>query len=246
MDLEPFVGKHGTEVPLQSIGHRYVQMAMDRYPIPDKPTYSITTAAGDVEIHPHNIEYDDDGKVKRTSLQTEEDWAEWRSYEEGQREAVANRLDAATTMLLNHCVKLDPPPIEEWNFDFDYWGIAPPPDDDPKQFKVFWIENELLPDPDDMTSLLARLWVLGGLAEEDRAKELERFFRSTLARLTIGGSSSRAASQIQDTGPGRRNIDIREGDGSVGDEGDAARVRGEAAGAAGLGSSRVEDEEEAG
>jgi hypothetical protein len=209
--LEPFVGKHGTEVPLQAIGHRFVQMVMDKYPIPDEPTYEITTAAGDVETHKHNVEYDEEGNVKRTSLQTDEDWAMWHAFQDNRRQAVAERLDAATTLLLNHCVLLDPPPVEEWSFstkDFEEWGIEPPPDDDPKAFKAFWIENELLPDPDDITALMARLWVIGGLAKEDRVKELEGFFRATMARLTIGGSGSGTANQVSDSGVAGRDDDV--------------------------------------
>ena len=53
--MEPFVSSDGREVPLRAVGRRYVQMVMDKWAIPDVPTYEAKTAGGEVEIHQHRV-----------------------------------------------------------------------------------------------------------------------------------------------------------------------------------------------
>ena len=185
--MEPFVSSDGREIPLRAIGRRYVQMIMDKYPVPPVPAYTATTIAGDVEIHEHRVKYNDKGEVVQATLQTEEEWQMWREYQDARSTAIGNRMEQATRFLLCQCIPLDPPPIEEWGMDFAVWGLEIP-ETDPQAFKIFWIENELLPDPDDLARLVSRLFVIGGIVGEDQANNLERFFRLTVARLTAIGA----------------------------------------------------------
>ena len=181
--MEPFVGSDGREIPLRAVGRRYVQMIMDKYPIPPVPTYTATTVAGDVETHEHRVKYDAKGNVVQATLQTEEEWQTWREYQAARTAAISTRMEQATQFLLCQCIPLEPPPIEEWSLDFAAWGLEPPPTDDPQAYKIFWIENELLPDPNDLAGLVARLFVIGGIVGEDQASNLEQFFRLTVERL---------------------------------------------------------------
>ena len=184
--MEPFVTTDGTEIPLRSVGQRYVQQVMSKFPMPEVPTYEAPTAAGEVEVHQHNVKYGEDGKLIGTSLETDEDWALWNAYKEAELKAISDRWQAAARFLLYQAVIEDPPPLEEWSVDFSFWEDLTPPDpEDKRAFKVFWIENELITDPDDLARLLAQLYVMGGVVEKEGAKELEAFFRATVERLTF-------------------------------------------------------------
>jgi uncharacterized protein YrzB (UPF0473 family) len=184
--MEPFVTSDGREVPLRAVGKRYVQMVMDKHPVPDVPTYEAKTVAGEVEIHPHRVKYDTDGNLLGTTLQTEEEWEMWREYQAARSEAIGSRMENAIRFLMCKCIDLEPPPVDEWEVDFAAWGLEPPDADDAQAFKLFWIENELLPDSDDLARLVSRLYVLGGIVGEDQAANLERFFRLTVERLAAG------------------------------------------------------------
>jgi hypothetical protein len=54
------------------------------------------------------------------------------------------------------------------------------------QYKVEWIETELLPDPDDYAACSTLLYKLSGIIDPGQAEEFERFFRAALARITAG------------------------------------------------------------
>lgn len=187
--MEPFVTKDGREVPLKAVGKRFVQQVMDKYPVPEVPTYEAKTVAGEVEVHPHVVKYDAEGELVGTTLEGEEDWAMWRAYQQARSQAIADRMENAIRFLMCKCVDAEPPPVEEWEIGFADWDLEPPDDSDPKAHKIFWIENELLPDSDDLARLVSRLYVLGGIVGEDQAANLERFFRLTVERLTAGGAA---------------------------------------------------------
>ena len=184
--MDPFVSSDGREIPLRAVGRRYVQMVMDKWTIPDVPTYEAKTAGGEVEIHQHRVKYDAEGNLAGTTLQGDEEWAMWREYQAARSEAIGDRMEGAVKFLLCQCVDLEPPPVDEWAVDFAAWGLEPPDADDEQAHKIFWIENELLPDPDDLARLVSRLYVLGGIVGEDQAVSLERFFRLTVERLVAG------------------------------------------------------------
>jgi len=192
--MEPYVTQDGREIPLRAIGRRYVELEMDKHPLPEVPTYEAETAAGEVEVHPHQVQYDGEGKITKSTMTTDEEWAAWHAYEAAREEAVAARYQAATYFLLYNCIPAQPAPVAEWSVDLDLWGIeVPDPEADPVAFKIFWIENEYLPDSDDLTGILARLYEAAGLVAKDRAREFEAFFRLALARLAPGGAAGATA-----------------------------------------------------
>ena len=184
--MEPFVTSDGRKIPLKAVGRRYVQMVMDKHPIPEVPTYEAKTVTGAVEIHKHVVKYDAEGKLVGTTLQSDDDWAMWNEYQAARTNAIDDRMEAAIKFLMCQCVDWDPPPVDEWSMDFEFWGLEPPDEADKQAFKIFWIENELLPDLDDLARLVSRLYIIGRIVGEDQATNLERFFRATVARLAAG------------------------------------------------------------
>lgn len=198
--MEPYITTDGREIPLKAVGRRFVEQVMAKHPIPEVPTYEVTTVAGDIERHPHSIKIGEDGK-EITTFANEEDRETWDAYKKAEREALQARYEAAARFLLYQCVDLGPEPPDTWGIDFELWGLTVPDPDDKIDFKIFWIENVLVPDADDMAALLARLYAMGGIIGKDRVQEFENFFRFTLVRLATGGDRGRPAGGAQSPGP---------------------------------------------
>jgi hypothetical protein len=181
--MTEIVTKDGRAIPLRPVGRRYVEQIMAKHPVPDAPTYTATIAGGETQTFPHD----------ETTLNTPEEWAAWRKYEADKAQAISAMWGAVSEFLICRCVVLSPPPVEQWSIDFAEWGLTPPDASDPKALKVFWVENELVPDPDDQGALMGELYRMGGIVADGKVKEFEAFFRLTLARLTSGKSGSAAA-----------------------------------------------------
>ena len=185
--MEPFITKDGREVPLRAVGRRWVQQVQARHVDPPVPHYVATTVAGVEEKHPHKVT--DDG----STLTTPEEHQEWNEYLVNLHRTRVERTQEVTDFLLYECVALDVP--DQWETDLALHKLELPDPEDKLNYKRFWIENELLPDTDDMAGLLARLYVLGGLVEQDQVEAIEGFFRLTVARISAGGAERPAAGQ---------------------------------------------------
>lgn len=190
-----YTTKDGRTIHLRPVGQRYIDMIRAKHPLPEVPTYTIETVAGDKETHPHSVIRDDKGKVLKSTLETPEDWAVWNAYEQGTRDAISAQYSAITEFLLYNAIAEEPPPVEEWGTDLALFGLTPPdPHTEPVQHKAFWVENELLPDQDDLSGILSQLYANAGIIAKDRVQEFESFFRLTLARLTAAPSANTPAS----------------------------------------------------
>ena len=173
---EPYVTKDGREIPLKAVGRRYVEQIYAKHPLPDKPTYAVTLVGGATQEFPHD----------ETTLNTPEDRKTWALYESRVAEVIGERMQELMKFLICVCIDLDPTPVEEWAVDLTAWGLTTPDTEDKREYKVFWFENELLPDIDDQAALISRLYQMAGVIAEGRVKALEEFFRSTMARLASG------------------------------------------------------------
>lgn len=172
MDEMTFTTPSGRELTLRPVGRRYVQQILSKPEMPKKPTYEAVTVSGHVEIHEHD----------EKSLETDEEKAAWLDYQTAQKEVVDERLANLTMFLFIEGVVDDPPPLDEWSVDLKRWDLEVP--DDPEELKSFWLENEVCPG-ESMGRLMARLFQVAGLADEEGAAQLESLFRLTLARLTL-------------------------------------------------------------
>lgn len=175
--MDPFVTQDKREIPLVAVGKRYIQQIWNKYPIPDPPTYEVELVGGGKQAFPHVV------NSQSSTLTTLEDHQAWTAYQARVVETTGQRFEALLVFLMCRCVDLEPPPLSQWSMDFAEWGLDPPDSRDKQAYKVFWIENELVPDPDDQAALVSRLYQIAGILGEDDVKEFERFFRSTVARL---------------------------------------------------------------
>lgn len=164
----------GRSVTLRSVPFRYVAQIAQREDLqdPDPPTFPVTLAGGIEKDFPHDP----------TTLETPEDKATWAEYERGRAIARARRTMEIARFLFYECVIEDPEPVEQWAFDFDLWGLAPPDPEDKVDFKVRWLEEEICGgDEEDTASLLLACYSVSGM-DQEVLKKIESFFRPNLAR----------------------------------------------------------------
>ena len=174
----------GRVVPLRRVARRYVDQIRMKHAIPDVPTYSFKAAGGVIVTKPHDEE---------SAMESgPEDKAAWMDYKKARNEALALQEGEVIQFLIYQAIAQDPPPVSEWSVDFDLFGIEPPDDSDPKQFKVSWFEYELLTDEDDYAPLITRLYEMGGLVDSNRAGEFEAIFRLVMERFAAarGGAAT--------------------------------------------------------
>lgn len=183
--------KDGRVIALRGVGPRFVEQILARHPVPGPPTYQVTTVSGEVQTFNH-----DEKSAKETPGGREL----WARYVEERSAAIAARYSAASDFLLYSCVEQDPPPPEEWSVDLALWGLTIPDPADKVRYKVFWIENELLTDNEDLAGLCSLLFAEGGIIDEKKVKAFESFFRSALARLALGESGGAAAGGAENPG----------------------------------------------
>ena len=174
MEELTFEGSGGTLL-LRRLGHRFVQQILSKPEMPPVPTYDAPTVSGHVEKHPHN----------ETTLETEAEKAAWYDYQAARERVTSERWDNLLDFLFSEAIQSKPPPTSEWSINLEKWGLEAP--DDPEKLKRFWLENIVCPG-EEMGSLIARLFQLAGLADDEGVRQFEAFFRITLSRLTLGGT----------------------------------------------------------
>lgn len=162
-----------------------MQAVIGKYTLPEKPTYS-------VRIGPRGEATQIFEHTEKTLI-TDEDRTAWAEYEAEYARVLGERQKALVEFLVYNCIDLEPPQPSDWNFDFEFWNIEPPDPEDKVQYKLVWLENDIIPDLEhDWSRLIARLYGIAGLIQEGKTKEFESFFRLILAGLSAGGSGDTA------------------------------------------------------
>ena len=181
-----YTTSEGRIVPLRRVTPRYVDQIRAKHTIPELPTYSFVTKAGVTVTLPH-----DEESVKQSGPEAAQVWSE---YQTARRVALQDQEQEVIEFLMYHCITEDPPPVSEWSVDFKLHGLEPPDDSNPIQFKVAWVQSEIiLNEEQDYPGLLTRLYEMGGLVDSAKALEFEGFFRLIMERLatTARGGAAR-------------------------------------------------------
>jgi len=157
-----------SRVLIQSV-QRTVERELRAKGLPlDPPTYEVTTAAGDVEVHAHDAE----------SISTDAERAAWAAYEAAQEELSAETNARVSKALLVAGVVVEDPP-EGWAEAMQYLGVELP--EDPRERRYSYVELEVLKTPADLIQALAgiiRLSMEG--APKESLDAVEALFRRAL------------------------------------------------------------------
>lgn len=131
------------------------------------PTYTITTAAGDTETHPHN----------ETTLQTAEERAAWAEYVES-RDTAGDKLNDAIWLAVRlKAIKVELPKDNTWIAEQARMGMAVP--EDPIDRRLHYIQTEVIGGVRDIVRLTAI--ANGADLDEEALSAAEDSFRRAMA-----------------------------------------------------------------
>lgn len=162
-----YVTTTGRHLTLRPVNQFLVTRLRQSVKLSEPPTYTITTAAGTTETHPHDEETIKDA--------TDAEKAAWEAYQQENRVKVAEYNERFTRMLILKGV-VDDPPINGWIEEQREFGIDVP--DDPKDLKVHWLTTEAIGTTGELPELLGEILRLGGLNGEALREARESFRRS--------------------------------------------------------------------
>lgn len=100
--------------------------------IPPHPTYEAKTAAGEIEIHPHN----------ETTLETDEEWTMWREYQEAKSKAADSMNDAIWRAVKLKAIRVEVPGDNGWIEDQKALGLTVP--EEPRERRLHYIQTEVI------------------------------------------------------------------------------------------------------
>jgi len=166
---------------------------------PDKPTYEITTATGDIETYEH----DED------SLTTDADREAWEEYL-----ALQDEAETELTEKLLYAVLIESVELKDFEERFAVWkqnqkliGIKlaeGDPDDEQsqelaeKENKFHFMQTEVFHDTDDIGEILTIVMSLTGVSVEDLASARDSFPGEVESEPSAGNGDT--AGELEDTG----------------------------------------------
>jgi len=134
----------------------------------DPPTYTVTTATGDVETHVHD----------EASISTEEEKVAWAAYKAAQEQLTNETNERVSRAMLSLGVVVDDPP-DGWADDMRYLGLEVP--EDPRELRSFYLEMEILKTPADLMNAIIAITRLSADGMPQEALEsAEALFRRSL------------------------------------------------------------------
>lgn len=172
-----YVTSSGLEVVLSGLPPLVPQRVDASVEYPDKPTYEVETASGDIEVYEHDEE----------SLDTDESRAEWKAYEEALQEA-----ETQLTEKLLYAVLVNSVELEDYEDKFATWKhqqklqqlpLAEPEDPEnetsvrlaEEENKFYFMQSEVFHDADDIGEILTVVMGLTGVSVEDLASARDSF-----------------------------------------------------------------------
>ena len=144
---------------------------------PEKPTYAVETASGDMETYEHD----------ETSLETDEDKQAWADYEDALNDAETELTEKLLYAVLLDCVQLEDyeERFEMWKIDQDLMGLSLAEVEDPddelsvkradRENKFHFMQVGVFHDADDIGEILTIVMGLTGVSVEDLAEARESF-----------------------------------------------------------------------
>jgi len=170
-----YISSIGVTVILRPVSPELISGLVRSIKFPDKPTYTVTLATGETEVHEHD----------QTTLETDEDRKAWDEYQAA-NQAVENELFARQcNVLLNRGVVNQMPQDDGWIKRQNSEGITDIPTE-PRAKRLYWILTELLGDENDTIICITQIRKLSVLSPEVLAKAGELFLNQ-LAGNTAGG-----------------------------------------------------------
>jgi hypothetical protein len=164
ISVRPVDMKFGVTLLRNSIKGRYERAGEPITP----PTYTITTASGAKETHPHD----------ETTLQTEEDKAAWAAHASAKARMDREFSEGFMRYLLLGGVICAAIP-KEWVEQCTFLGLDLP--ENAGERKLLYIQMELLPTPADLERAMAAIMAVSGSGSQEMIRTAEDLFRRAMA-----------------------------------------------------------------
>lgn len=148
-----------------------------QHPMPGPPTYTIETATGVKETHPHD----------ETTLETDEDKAAWADYQARLKAATSAFNLALMRLVLLRGIKVEIPEDDGWVREQAFIGIAVP--EAPLERRMHWLETEALANESDYMQAVSGVMEASGVPEEVIG-EAQATFRGELGSKAAQGAAT--------------------------------------------------------
>lgn len=168
MSSDQYMTSRGYVIRFKSIPV-LIQKLVQQFPMPQPPTYTVQTATGATETHPHN----------ETTLETDADRAAWADYQRALQLRGAEFLNAQIRMCLLEGIEVVSKPAGDWEKRQRLIGLRIP--DDPLEKEMHFLETEITASKADVIALIAGVSRMSGI-DEEAVSELEDSFRDSVGR----------------------------------------------------------------
>lgn len=142
---------------------------------PKPPTYTVKTATGAMETHPHDP----------STLESEEDRAAWQEYLRAAEAAQTQYNADMLRLILLKGVRCDLPTDESWVEEHELMGIPVP--EKPVARRLHWLETEVVGSVADATQIVTGVMIASGM-DEGVIRQAEQSFRGDLQRDSAGAA----------------------------------------------------------
>lgn len=160
-----FKTSKGVVIEYKGISPFKLQLLQGQTVVPDKPTYTVTTATGKKETF-----YIDEEVAPTIDFGKQI----WNTYQENRIKALETQNTKVTEAIFRMGAKIISwGNVEGWQEDYVDLGITLP--EKPRDLEVFYLKNELT--GTEITTLLNSIMKLSGVSEDD-IKKAEETFRS--------------------------------------------------------------------
>lgn len=150
-----FVNSAGFSFKVRSLPPLVLPQLSEGIKYPEKPTYSVTTASGDLEIHEHD----------ETTLQTPEDFAAWEKYKEEMQKADEELSNRMLNCILIEGIDIDDDiDLARWEKRQTLMGLPVP--DDLEEKLLQYKRTQVIRSGKDIQDLMQLVMMLTGVSEE--------------------------------------------------------------------------------
>lgn len=162
-----FTTSTGIKVKIVGCPPLFLDRVRSSVEYPDKPTYEVETATGEMEIHEHND----------STLQTDEDKAMWAAYKAAFLAAESEVNERMFRAVVMRGMEVSIPEDGSWEAFQKWLGVDVP--DDPFDKKYLYIQSEVIGSDKDIAEIMSLVMEKTGVPEET-VREVRESFRDSL------------------------------------------------------------------
>jgi len=159
------------------------EYARDGKTLPELPTYTVTTAAGDTEVHEHDESTLIDEKDPEL---TKNNQKEWQEYIKGVSDVntIYNKKIMRTVLL-----SVDAEPTQAWRDEMKFIGADAPAENSVEERYLF-IETHVIQSASDLSRLTTMVFRAAGIITEAATADVEATFQRFVERAFVEAGKS--------------------------------------------------------